>query len=83
MYRDGLALRRKALSSSDLAWQDAPAGMLVFDRGPAFRCTVNLGTEPVRFPSPGQLLLASGPIGGNPGPGEVELPPDTTAWWQS
>ncbi|MET0416984.1 MAG: glycoside hydrolase family 13 protein [Actinoplanes sp.] len=80
VYRDALALRRKTMTGSDLTWRDAPEGMLVFDRGPAFRCTVNLGSSAVRFPRPGELLLSSGPVGGDSA--EIELPADTTAWWQ-
>ncbi|XVV12290.1 glycoside hydrolase family 13 protein [Actinoplanes sp. CA-131856] len=80
LYRDALALRRKLLSGDDLTWQEAPEGLLVLDRGPSFRCTVNMGEAPVRFTPPGELLLTSGPVGGTPT--EIELPPDTTVWWQ-
>ncbi|GAA0482972.1 alpha-glucosidase [Paractinoplanes deccanensis] len=80
MYRDALALRRKLLTGDTLTWRDAPAGMLILDRGPGFRCTVNMGAAPVRLTPPGELLLASGEIGGTPD--EIELPPDTTVWWQ-
>lgn len=57
--------------------------MLTFDRaapdGPGMRCTVNMTDAPVRADSPGELLVASGPIDFEGD--EVVLPPDTTVWW--
>jgi len=80
MYRDSLALRRKVFAAEDdLVWQDAPTGVLAFDRGNGFRCTVNIGTEPARVEVPGQVLIASGPITAEDG--AAVLPPDTTVWW--
>ena len=35
--------------------------VLAFDRGPAFRCVVNLSAEPLEVAGHGRLLLASGP----------------------
>ena len=61
------------------AWADAPEGVLALDRGDQFRCTVNMGAEPVRLDIPGDLLLASGPV--TIEDGVVTLPPDTTVWW--
>ncbi|GIE97926.1 glycoside hydrolase family 13 protein [Paractinoplanes rishiriensis] len=79
MYRDALALRRKVFHNEDLTWQDAPEGVLAFDRGEGFRCTVNMTTEPLRLNRPGELLIASGPL--TMEDGTAILPPDTTVWW--
>jgi alpha-glucosidase len=79
MYRDALALRRKVFTGDDLTWQDAPDGVLAFDRGPGFRCMVNMSGEPVRVDRPGELLIASGPV--TVAGGGAVLPPDTTVWW--
>jgi alpha-glucosidase len=79
LYRDALALRRKVFNGEELTWQDAPDGVLAFDRGEALRCTVNMGPQPVRVVVPGELLIASGPV--TIQEGAAVLPPDTTAWW--
>jgi alpha-glucosidase len=79
MYRDALALRRKVFHHEDLTWQDAPSGVLAFDRGEGFRCTVNMTAEPLRMDRPGELLIASGPL--TMEDGVAILPPDTTVWW--
>ncbi len=79
MYRDALALRRKTLTGDTLVWREAPSGVLVFDRGPGFRCTVNLTAVPVEIDRPGDLLLASHPL--DLSGDRVTLPPDTTVWW--
>jgi alpha-glucosidase len=76
LYRSALHLRRelRALRESPLAWQPSDDGVLVFDRGPSFRCVVNLSTRPVALE--GRVLLASGPCSG-------DLPPDTAAWLET
>ncbi|WP_433795455.1 glycoside hydrolase family 13 protein [Actinoplanes sp. CA-252034] len=86
LYRAALAIRRDnpALAPTDnLTWVSAPAGILAFDRSapgvPGFRCTVNMGAEPVEIGRPGEILLASGPLEGDPD--NIILPPDTTVWW--
>ncbi|GIF24178.1 alpha-glucosidase [Paractinoplanes tereljensis] len=80
MYREALTLRRKVFAAADpLTWRDAPTGVLAFDRGPAFRCTVNMGPDPAHFEAPGQVLTASGPV--TVEDGTALLPPDTTVWW--
>ena len=84
-YRRALALRREqpALGAGEsVEWLDSPGGVLAFRRGSAegvFVCTVNTGSEPVRLPAPGRVLLASGDLG--PVGAEVLLPADTTVWW--
>ena len=50
--------------------------VLAFDRGPTFRCVVNLSARPVDLAGQGRVLLASGPCPG-------ELPPDTAVWLSS
>jgi alpha-glucosidase len=73
LYRAALHLRRSLadLRTAPLTWHSAGTDVLAFDRGPAFRCVVNLSAHPV--PIEGPVLLASGPCAG-------ALPPDTAAW---
>jgi alpha-glucosidase len=75
MYRQALNRRREILTpESEFTWRDVPDGLLVFDRGPAFRCVVNLSSVPHEFDSSHAVLLASGALTGD------ALPPDTTVW---
>ncbi|MFF9085864.1 glycoside hydrolase family 13 protein [Streptomyces sp. NPDC014991] len=75
LYRTALRLRRKLLEGETLTWTpEAPAGVLDFTRGEAWRCVTHLGAEPVPLP-PGEVLLSSAPL-----PGGGTLPPDTTVW---
>ncbi len=76
LYRAALRVRRARARLSDdrLTWQEAPDGVLTFDRPDDLRCVVNLSGEPVALPAHQQLLLASDPL-----PGGL-LPPDTAAW---
>jgi alpha-glucosidase len=72
-YRSALALRRTELAGVDgLRWVDAPADVLVLDRGDRLRCVVNLSATP--YPLDGELLLASAPTTTG------AVPPDTAAW---
>jgi alpha-glucosidase len=73
LYRTALHLRRSLteLRTAPLTWLPAEDGVLAFDRGPSFRCVVNLSGRPVGFD--GEVLLASGVC-------EGDLPPDTAAW---
>ena len=75
LYRAALHLRRElaALHTTPLAWVPADDDVLAFDRGPTFRCVVNLSARPVDLTGQGSVLLASGPCAG-------ELPPDTAVW---
>ncbi|MEY9966549.1 alpha-glucosidase [Streptacidiphilus sp. MAP12-16] len=85
LYRSALAARREhpALGSGDsLVWLDAPEGVLSFRRSTAdgvFVCTVNTGSEPVRLPAPGRVLLSSSDVVVIED--EIVLSPDTTVWW--
>ena len=64
-----------------VTWHDeAPAGVLWFERD-GFACTVNTTKEPVRITAPGRVLLSSsGPV--TVTDGHLDLPADTTVWWQ-
>ncbi|MEX5721049.1 glycoside hydrolase family 13 protein [Geodermatophilus maliterrae] len=75
LYRAALRLRRDLLGDTDarLAWRDLGEDVLAFDRGPAFRCVVNLSGRPVPLSGLGRPLLTSEQVG-------AELPPDTAAW---
>jgi alpha-glucosidase len=76
LYRAALGLRRSLadLHRAPLVWRPSADDVLDFDRGPAFRCVVNLSAAPV--PLDGRVLLASGPC-------TDLLPPDTAAWLSS
>ena len=76
LYRAALRLRRSLpdLRSSPLVWRPSADDVLDFERGPSFRCVVNLSGSPI--PLEGTVLLASGPCTG-------VLPPDTAAWLSS
>src|SRR3954469_14635406 len=76
LYRAALRLRRSlpGLRSSPLMWRPSADDVLDFERGPSFRCVVNLSDTPV--PLAGRVLLASGPC-------TDVLPPDTAAWLSS
>lgn len=72
-YREALALRRTIIvdQGDDIAWVDAAAGVVAFDRG-AVRCVVNLSDQ--AQPLAGAVLIASAPTD------HGLLPPDTAAW---
>ena len=74
LYRRALELRRDhpGFAGDGLEWFSAPAGCLAFRRPGGLLCALNASAEPVPMP-PGELLLASGPLGRT-------LPPDTTVW---
>ncbi len=85
LYRSALATRRAhaSLRGGELAWLDAPAGVLAFRRtcgaGAPVVVTANATGEHVRMDLPGELLLASSSV--EVEDGQAVLPPDTTAWW--
>jgi alpha-glucosidase len=72
LYRAALRLRRR-LRDTPFAWQPSADGVLAFDRGPSFRCVVNLSGEPVGLAGQCRVLLSSAPCTGG-------LPPDTAVW---
>jgi alpha-glucosidase len=81
LYRAALRLRRghPALGAGTLRWlgHDVP-DLLSFARDPGFVLAVNFGRVPVPLPAHREILLASGPVGG-----DGVLPPDTAAWLSS
>jgi alpha-glucosidase len=76
LYRAALGLRRSLSGPADaaLTWLEAGDDVLAFDRGPAFRCVVNLSGTTLEVAGYGRILLASGPCDG-------VLPADTAAWF--
>ncbi|MEU9579813.1 glycoside hydrolase family 13 protein [Streptomyces chilikensis] len=81
LYRSALAVRRATPdlgAGEDVRWLPAPEGVLAFRRG-AFVCVANTTGEPVPFPAPGRLLMASDEVAVTDG--EALVPADTTAWW--
>jgi alpha-glucosidase len=77
LYRTALRLRREHLGfrGSGMAWLQAPASVLRFDRPGGLETIVNLGSEPIELPTGRPILLASEPLA------DVGvLPPDTAVW---
>jgi alpha-glucosidase len=74
-YRAALAARRTHVLglTEPVELFDAGVDVLAFRRG-GLTVILNAGSEPVELP-PGELLLASGPLGGR-------LPTDTAVWLQ-
>ncbi|GAA4728883.1 glycoside hydrolase family 13 protein [Pedococcus ginsenosidimutans] len=75
LHRSALRLRRElpGLHETGLAWREAPAGVLDFERGTALRCVVNLSDAPFAV-DPDLVLLSSIPLE------QGALPVDATAW---
>ncbi|MFJ8653797.1 glycoside hydrolase family 13 protein [Streptomyces rochei] len=74
LYRTALRLRRKLIDGESLTWaEDAPEGVLLFDRSPGWRCVTNLSGRTVDRPA-GEVLLSSAPLE------DGRLGPDTTVW---
>jgi alpha-glucosidase len=77
LYRSALATRHQipALGDGELVWDtDAPAGVLSFTRGDAFRCMINLGDHPVALPDEHDVILASVALD------DHKLGPDAGVW---
>jgi alpha-glucosidase len=87
LYGTALRLRRKLPELGDgvLRWLPAPDGVLAFDRGPGFVCTVNVAATSVTITRPGELALTStaelSVPEGTDVDGYVVLPADSAAWW--
>ncbi|MGK5111625.1 glycoside hydrolase family 13 protein [Geodermatophilus sp. CPCC 205506] len=76
LYRDALRLRRSLHGLADdapLTWHEVGPDVVAFDRGPAFRCVVNMSARPLPLAGLGRPVLRSGDDGD-------ALPPDTAAW---
>ena len=76
LYRAALGVRRAlpGMRESSLTWRESPADVLIFDRGQALRCVVNLSPGPFPLHGHGVPVLSS--IGLDSG----QLPSDATAW---
>jgi len=85
LYREAMRIRRSAaaFTGAGLTWEDAPDGVLSFERAAdraggddqgTVRCVANLSSAPIELPASATVLLASGPLS------DGMLPPDTTAW---
>ncbi len=77
LYREALRLRREtaALVGAPFEWLPAPADALVFSRGAAFRCALNLGAAPLSLPADRRTLVRSDG-------GSGDLPPDVAEWFE-
>ena len=75
LHRDALRLRHRvpALRTDAFAWHDAPDGVLDFDRGPGFRCVVNISGAPLPLAG-ADVLLSSVPLE------DGALPHDAAVW---
>ena len=75
LYRTALRLRRelRCLHDAPLSWGNTTDDVLSFDRGPTFRCVVNLSSRPVDIGSEWQVLVAGDAWSG-------ELRPDAAVW---
>lgn len=77
LYRTALHFRRTlpALRGDCFAWRPMPTDVLAFDRGPSFRCVVNLSRQPLAIDPDTTVLLASADL-----TDVGYLPPDTAVW---
>jgi len=84
LHRRALRMRRDVLGPEELAWEEAPEGVLHWSRragggGGRWHCVVNVGAADGSGPAvplpAGRLLLTSGPLDDT-----GHLPPSTTAW---
>lgn len=76
LYRRALRIRHQTsnLSGEQFAWRTSPPGVLDFDRGPDFRCVVNISGHPYALGRHGRLVVASSPVE------DGALAHDATAW---
>lgn len=76
LHRDALRLRHEVpgLLIEQFGWRDSAAGVLDFERGPAFRCVVNVSGGPLALEDGWQVLLASTALD------DGRLPHDAAAW---
>jgi alpha-glucosidase len=79
LHRAALRLRHEVpgLLSEDFRWRKSADGVLDFERGPNFRCVVNISGKPLPL-IPGWVpLLSSAPLSNG------SLPHDTAVWLQA
>ena len=74
LYREALHLRRRLWRSEELTWLDSSGTALHLSRSGGWQSVTNFGPDPLAMP-PGELLLASSPLGR-----DGLLPQATTAW---
>ena len=78
VYRKALKLRHEipALATDAFAWRPSAPGVLDFQRGPVFRCVVNISGEPVELDcdDAADVVLASTDLDGG------FLPVDAAVW---
>ncbi len=84
LYRTALHLRASApgFAGETMRWLDGPRNTLLLQRDHGLVCAVNVGAQSVTLRPPAQILCASGPVDRGP-MGELILPADTAAWYQS
>ncbi|MEU7133980.1 glycoside hydrolase family 13 protein [Streptomyces sp. NPDC046261] len=83
LYRSALTLRGElpGLGDGEMAWLEAPEGVLAFSR-PGFVCTLNTLGDEVALPVPGRPVLGSvGVADLEFSGGTVRIPSDTCVWW--
>ncbi|MEV6982437.1 glycoside hydrolase family 13 protein [Sphaerisporangium sp. NPDC051017] len=79
LYRHALRLRRSF--AGELAWHDAPEGVLVFSRS-SLTCTTNFSDRDIAITAPGSPVLSSAPLPPIRDDGAVLIPKETCVWWQ-
>ena len=74
LYRAAVALRGEVFTDDEeIAWVQAPEGVLAFRRGSGVSCIVNVSAEAMELPE-GEVMLASGDLE------DGLLPAGTTVW---
>ena len=78
LYRDALRLRRDIAGDTDggeMTWHSSTEDVLLFSRGQAFACLVNMSTSaPTPVPEGWEVSLSSGEVQ------DGAVPPDTAVW---
>lgn len=81
LYRKLLKIRKSHPALGGLVgvnWQEAPIGILRFEREPGFELVANTTDTDFKFSTPKTLLAASMPV--QIAESEITLPPHTTVW---
>jgi alpha-glucosidase len=79
LHRAALRLRHEVpgLLSEDFRWRKSADGVLDFERGPNFRCVVNISGKPLPLIPGWMPLLSSAPLSNG------SLPHDSAVWLQA
>jgi alpha-glucosidase len=74
LYRTATHLRRQLspAAAEEFGWQQAPPGVIAWDRGTQWTCVTNFDGEPIQLT--GDVILASVPLDGQ------WLPANAAAW---